>query len=135
MEFAAHLDAREGSARITTEGPEGVALRSSSVQPLALAIHELITNAIKYGALNDPDGHLHVRWSVESEEGKPWLHVDWREDGVTMPANDAVPPGGGAGRELIERALPYQFGARTTYALTPDGVHCTVAMPISTHEA
>ncbi len=136
LELAAHLDARAGTARITTEGPDGVALRSSSVQPLALAIHELITNAIKYGALKDPAGHLHVRWRVESEEDdKPWLHMDWRETGVTMPPVEDRPQGGGAGRELIERALPYQFGARTTYALTPDGVHCTVAMPVSTHEA
>ena len=113
-----------------------MALRSSTVQPLALAIHELITNAVKYGALKDPDGHLHVRWHCQpDDDGRPWLHVDWRETGVTMPDDDAPAPGGGAGRELIERALPYQFGARTTYALTPDGVHCTVAMPISTREA
>ncbi|HEY0505369.1 MAG TPA: PAS domain-containing protein [Lysobacter sp.] len=134
MELAAHLDAREGAGRITTEGPADVALRSSSVQPLALAVHELITNAIKYGALKDPAGHLRVRWRVEAEDGRPWLHVDWRETGVAMPADEGPMQGGGAGRELIERALPYQFGARTTYALTPDGVHCTVAMPISTHE-
>lgn len=136
MELAAHLGGEEGAARITTEGPSGVALRSSTVQPLALAIHELITNAVKYGALKDPDGHLHVRWHCQpDDDGRPWLHVDWRETGVTMPDDDAPAPGGGAGRELIERALPYQFGARTTYALTPDGVHCTVAMPISTREA
>lgn len=135
MELAAHLGADGSRSRIRIEGPDGVALRSSSVQPLALAIHELITNAVKYGALKDPDGCLRVRWHVEVADGKPWLHMDWLETGVTMPADDAPVQGGGAGRELIERALPYQFGARTTYALTPDGVHCTVAMPASAHEA
>ena len=37
----------------------------------------------------------------------------------------------GQGRELIERALPYQLNARTTYVLGPDGVHCTIAIPVS----
>jgi two-component system CheB/CheR fusion protein len=61
--------------------------------------------------------------------------VDWRESGVVSFATGATSPGGGAGRELIERALPYQFGARTHYELTEAGVHCTIAMPISRREA
>jgi len=61
----------------------------------------------------------------------PWLHIDWRERGVDMARAARVPGGGGYGRELIERALPYQLGARTTYALADDGVHCTIAVPIS----
>ena len=133
MELAAHLDAQDGS-RFTLSGPDGVTLRSSSVQPLALAIHELITNAVKYGALRDPAGYLRIAWSVQDEDGRPWLHVDWRETGVVPPAACDVERGSGAGRELIERALPYQFGARTTYELTDAGVHCTIAMPISRRE-
>ncbi len=39
--------------------------------------------------------------------------------------------GAGNGRRLIEEALPYQFGARTTFAIEPDGVHCTIALPLS----
>ncbi|MDR0181565.1 PAS domain-containing protein [Lysobacter arvi] len=134
MELAAHLDPNDGS-RFALSGPDGVTLRSSSVQPLALAIHELITNALKYGALRDPAGCLRIRWNVVDEDGRPWLHVDWRETGVLHPIAGDVPPGGGAGRELIERALPYQFGARTTYELTDTGVHCTIAMPISRRES
>ncbi|MBU8978056.1 PAS domain-containing protein [Lysobacter sp. MMG2] len=131
MELAAHLD--EGGVRFDLEGPADVSLRSSTVQPLALAIHELITNAVKYGALRDPRGRLRIRWRVEPEDGRPWLHVDWRETGVAIGSGEPA-PGGGAGRELIERALPYQFGARTTYTLTDEGVHCTIAMPISRRE-
>jgi len=133
MELAAHLDAQDGT-RFELSGPDGVTLRSSSVQPLALAIHELITNAVKYGALRDPAGCLRIGWRVEHEEGRPWLHVDWRETGVVRQIAADMPPSGGAGRELIERALPYQFGARTTYELTDGGVHCTIAMPISRRE-
>jgi two-component sensor histidine kinase len=96
-------------------------------------VHELVANAVKHGALRQPNGHLTVRWrpEISAQSGKPWLHLDWKESGVAMPACSAI----GRGRELIERALPYQFGARTTFALEPDGVHCTISLPASEHGA
>jgi two-component sensor histidine kinase len=117
---------------VTLDGPKGVRLRSGTVQTLAMAVHELATNSVKYGALKQPNGHLTVRWWKETaaENGKPWLHVDWKESGVEMPPSDV---GTGHGRELIERGLPYQFGARTTFALETDGVHCTISLPASEH--
>jgi two-component sensor histidine kinase len=118
---------------VTLDGPKGVRLRSGTVQTLAMVLHELVTNAVKYGALKQPNGHLTVRWRQETlgENGKPWLHLDWKESGVEMPPLGA---GTGQGRELIERALPYQFGAQTTFALEADGVHCTISLPASEHE-
>jgi len=91
-----------------------------------------VSNVVKYGALKQPNGHLTVRWRQETlaESGKPWLHLDWKESGVEMPPWGA---GTGQGRELIERALPYQFGAQTTFALEADGVHCTISLPASEH--
>jgi len=65
-----------------------------------------------------------------AQNGKPWLHLDWKESGVEMPPLGA---GTAQGRELIERALPYQFGAQTTFALEADGVHCTISLPASEH--
>jgi PAS domain S-box-containing protein len=131
-ELAAHvaLDPQGNSDKVSIAGPSGVPLRSASVQTLALALHELATNAAKYGALAAPEGHLHVRWSVSQEE-RPVLSVDWRETGVTMSQVNVVRPGGGYGRELIERALPYQLGARTSYNFEEDGVHCTIDLAIS----
>jgi two-component sensor histidine kinase len=95
-----------------------------------MAVQELITNAIKYGALKQPNGHVTIRWHQETSEerGGSWLHVDWKESGVEMPTSVG---GTGQGREMIERALPYQFGARTTFALEADGVHCTISLPLS----
>ncbi|WP_387429874.1 sensor histidine kinase [Sphingomonas sp. NCPPB 2930] len=121
-----------GADRVTLEGPAGVRLRSSTVHTLAMALHELATNAVKYGALRQSGGHLAIRWSLRpgGTEGKPWLHIDWRESGVDM-APAGTWPGRGQGRELIERALPYQLGARTTYELGAEGVHCTIAIPVS----
>ena len=121
--------------RVTLDGPADVPLRSATVQTLALAIHELSTNAVKYGALaaDAASARLAVRWHVEpaTADDPPVLHVEWRESGVIMPHVGAPARGGGYGRELIERALPYQLGAETTYELGVDGVRCTIEMPIS----
>jgi PAS domain S-box-containing protein len=122
-----------GPERVTLEGPTGVRLRSSTVQTLAMAVHELATNASKYGALMQLNGRLLVRWSFEGvgDAGKPWLHIEWRETGLIMPPIDAAPQGTGQGRELIEKALPYQLGARTSYKFETDGVYCTISVPVS----
>jgi two-component sensor histidine kinase len=131
--LASELSAQsvENDAGITLEGPRGVVLRFISVQALAMALHELATNAVKYGALGQSSGRLHVGWRVQAEDGAPCILVDWKESGVeTSPPGDK-PRGAGSGRRLIEDALPYQFGARTTFAIEPDGVHCTIALPLS----
>ncbi|WP_347269760.1 PAS domain S-box protein [Rhizorhabdus histidinilytica] len=130
----AELAALDGTAdRVSLEGPGGVRLRSSTVQTLAMALHELATNAVKYGALGQPQGRLRIRWSLEPNGpgDRPWLHIDWRERGVVMPPAGSAPAGGGQGRELIERALPYQLKARTSFELGADGVHCTIGLPVS----
>ena len=119
--------------KFTLQGPDDVPLGSGTIQTFALALHELTINAIKYGALAAPNGHLLVRWCILPAEGSkpPRLQVVWRESGVEMPALEGPAKGGGYGRELIERALPYQLKAKTTYELGPDGVHCTIDVPMS----
>ncbi|MGJ4887614.1 sensor histidine kinase [Bradyrhizobium sp. HKCCYLRH3099] len=121
------------SERVTLAGPPGVRLRSSTVQMLAMALHELATNAVKYGALAQPSGRLGVVWSLERNgaDNRPWLHIDWRESDVDMPPPGVVSVGTGQGRELIEQALPYQLNARTSFGFTPDGVSCTISLPVS----
>ncbi|MCJ8517424.1 two-component sensor histidine kinase [Pseudorhizobium tarimense] len=107
-------------------------LRSRAIQTFALALHELATNAVKYGALSAPEGHLTIRWRIEHEGDAPLLSLEWLETGVDdMPAVDAAPLGSGYGRELIERALPYQLKARTTYEMGEDGIRCTIRAPIT----
>lgn len=128
------LSAMGGSFdKVTLEGPAGVRLRSSTVQTLAMALHELATNAVKYGALSQSDAHLHISWSFEAsgDKDKPWLHIDWRESGVAMAPEGNTPRGTGQGRELIEQALPYQLSAKTKYTLGSDGVHCAISIPVS----
>lgn len=123
--------------QVSLVGPPGVALRSSTVQIFALALHELCTNALKYGALAQASGRLVITWRLETAQpgGKPWLHVDWHESGVDMSSAEAAPRGTGQGRQLIERALPYQLGAKTTYVMGTDGVRCSIAVPVSNRTA
>ncbi len=132
------IAAMHGSTeRVTLDGPSGIRLRSSMVQTLALALHELATNAVKYGALGQSDGHLAISWRMAEPDrrGRPRLHIEWRESGVKMPSPGSSPQGGGQGRELIEQALPYQLSAETSFRLGPDGVHCTITIPVSASRA
>lgn len=133
-EIAAHVDFDEAghAPKVTLSGPSGIELRSSTVQTLALAMHELATNAVKYGALSQPQAELEVTWRIETvNESSPCLHISWRERGVVnVPQPDAAPVGSGLGRELIERALPFQLGARTKFQFAEDGVYCQIEMPV-----
>lgn len=115
---------------VALDGPEGIELRSASVQTLALALHELATNATKHGALASRRGRLAVSWKVAATDDERRLHVDWRETGVAMEGRGDRNAKGGYGRELIERALPYQLDARTSFTFASDGLHCTIDMPI-----
>lgn len=112
--------------RLILDGPSDVPLGPSTVQLLAMALHELATNAVKHGALKGATGHLHIGWRIEGEDRRR-LHITWRETGVVMPEAE---PGWGQGRELIERALPYQLDAATSFHVESDGVFCTVSLPI-----
>jgi two-component system CheB/CheR fusion protein len=120
---------------VTLVGPKGIPLRSRTVQSLAMVLHELVTNAAKYGALKQPNARLTIRWRESlAESGKPWLHIDWKESDVVMPPYGTKPQGSGQGRELIERVLPYQFDAQTSFAMEADGVHCIISLPVSEQE-
>lgn len=131
-ELAAHGVSDDGGERVVLTGPAGIRLRSSMVQMLAMALHELATNATKYGALRDPAGRLAIDWRISDEcEDAPRLQISWLESGVTMPSSDGAKTGTGQGRELIEKALPYQLDAETSFELRPDGVSCVILVPVS----
>jgi len=125
-ELAAH-GMLDDPRRVTLAGPSGVSLKSRNVQTFALALHELATNAVKYGAFAAPGGHLAVHWRVETTDGSMRLHVDWRETGLhglDRHARSRV------GRQLIERALPFQMDAQTMYSIEEQGVHCVIVLSL-----
>jgi PAS domain S-box-containing protein len=126
-ELAAHADDALQTGRIWMEGPS-VTLPAISAQALGLGVHELATNAVKYGALVHPGARLSVTWAVGADAERPEVRLEWRETGVPMPPEP--PSRQGYGRELIERALPYQLSAQTALTFTPQGVHCVIVVPI-----
>jgi len=123
-ELGALADSDPDAAKIAMEGPR-VSLPPTLAQTLALAIHELATNAVKYGALKQPSGELSVSWWLD--DGR--LVLDWRERNVAMPPESERSRRKGYGMELIERALPYQLKAATRVEFGPDGVHCRIETP------
>lgn len=134
MELEA-LDPQPGAPRSVVEGPE-VRLRKRSVQALALAIHELATNARKYGALAADDGGLSVKWAVEhTADGHAWLALEWRESGIEQRLDQADPRRCGYGRTLIERALPYSLSAETSFELRDDTFHCAIRLPLESDDS
>jgi len=132
-ELSAHfkLDAQEDPARSVITGDETVALPPNVVQPLAMALHELATNAVKYGAFSLPAGRLEVTWVVEQTARHPrLLTIVWSERGVPTRADPQPKRGGGNGRHLIERALPYQTGGETQFRFAEDGLRCVMRLPV-----
>lgn len=114
--------------RITSEGPD-LRLQNSAVQMFSLALHELATNARKYGALAQSGGRLSVRWSIRKlDQEEPRLEFEWRETGLDIVPGE--PTARGYGRYLIERALPLALGGETSYAFTPDGLRCEFSFPL-----
>jgi two-component sensor histidine kinase len=127
-ELAAHSEVKSDSSKIMVGGP-AVRLPSTAAQALGLALHELATNAVKYGALAQPSGKLEVTWEMTAKEPTAEVALQWRESGVSMPAVGPLKRKG-YGSELIERALPYQLSAKTQLEFGPDGVRCLIAVPV-----
>jgi PAS domain S-box-containing protein len=126
-ELSAHAS-NGRSKRLSVEGGK-IGLSASAAQTLALVLHELITNAVKYGAFAQPQGLLHISWAMGSGNPESELVLQWRESGVAMPTDAKRRKGYGS--ELIERALPYQLGAKTRLVFCEDGVQCTICIPAS----
>jgi PAS domain S-box-containing protein len=131
-ELEAHGHGALGSGKIVVEGPP-VPLPPTAAQALGLALHELATNALKYGALAQPSGRLTVSWNVEEDGPRRRVVLEWREMGVGMPERGR-PQRRGYGTELIERALPYQLRAKTRLDFASDGVRCTIIAPIGANK-
>ena len=125
LELEAHGGGVDGNIRL--DGPP-VALSVEYVQALALGLHELATNAVKYGALKERNGRLDVTWVIEQGMSEdPVLRLTWQESGVGMPADTSRQ---GYGRTLIERSLAFTLRAKTELRFGADGVFCRIEVPL-----
>lgn len=122
------LGAELEAGRIEIQGPPA-RIRHSVVQTLALALHELATNARKYGALASDRGSLQVRWWTYASAKDERLALEWTETGGQPPKSESESRRG-YGRELLERALPYSLNAKTSFEHDEAGVRCTIDMPL-----
>jgi PAS domain S-box-containing protein len=118
----------EGGAegRISLEGP-AIDLPSEIAVPIGMAIHELTTNAAKYGALSNRTGRVAVEWSLEPGGPAGILRFSWRETGgpPVRPPNRQ-----GFGSRLLQRVLITQVQAEVTTDYAPDGFSLTMRAPI-----
>jgi PAS domain S-box-containing protein len=114
-------------ANITIEGPQ-VALTAVATQAVAMVLHELVTNAVKYGALSRPIGQVAVSWVLRANGGSPKrVMVEWCETGgppVTAPARSSY------GTSLIRDLIPHELGGTAELAFPIEGVRCRVEFPL-----
>jgi PAS domain S-box-containing protein len=115
------------SSRIRTSGPP-VLLRPQTALTLAMVLHELVTNAVKYGALSSANGSLALDWRISGLDDARVLLIDWRESGG--PA--ARPPERkGFGSKLLEWGITQEMEGRVDVAFEPSGFRASIEIPLA----
>lgn len=117
----------EGECRVAISGPP-VLLPESAALSIALALHELATNAVKYGALSAPDGSLALAWTLTAEEGNARFTLEWQERGgplVKPPAAESF------GTRLIKSATANEPGNKIDLDYAPEGLTCRMSFLVT----
>jgi PAS domain S-box-containing protein len=110
------------SAKAEVGGPP-IALQPATAQILALALHELATNAVKYGALSSAAGNVKVSWELNGGR----LNLQWSETGGPPTA---PPSSRGFGTKLITATCETQLGGKSKFEWLPEGLRCTLSVPV-----
>ena len=117
-----------GVSRFAVDGPP-VRLSPQQAVSIALALHELATNALKYGALSAPEGRVELSWNLSHDDtGARQINLLWREAGgpsVTVPTRT------GFGTRLIARTFGQESGGEARIDFLPQGVQCVMQLPLS----
>jgi PAS domain S-box-containing protein len=112
-------------SRIVLRG-EDLVLRPRAVLTLAMVVHELTTNAAKYGALSAPGGSVEVRWHPDEQGSRKLLRLDWSESGgpeVKKPERRSF------GSRLIEGSVKAELGGTAKLVYAPEGLRCEMLIP------
>lgn len=117
---------RSGEGRFSVSGP-ALVVKSRQALALSLAIHELATNALKYGALAVPTGSVSISWSVQDPDSEPKFVFVWQEHGGP-PA--VAPSSVGFGSRLITRVLQDDFRGSVDMSYAPTGLVCRLTAPL-----
>ncbi|SEG51488.1 sensor histidine kinase [Bosea lathyri] len=116
-----------GKGRLRISGPD-LMLGSKQSLSLALALNELATNAIKYGALSNKVGEVRIEWREEDGGSEPQFQLSWRE--INGPPV-SVPLKTGFGSQLVQRGLAADFGGTVELSYDRDGVVCRLTAPMA----
>jgi two-component sensor histidine kinase len=116
------------SGTVRLDGPP-VPLVPAAVQPTAMVLHELATNAARYGALSVPGGAVTLAWRVSRGGGDDRLHMRWAEtDGAPVPG---TPTRQGFGTRLIDASVRGQLGGTVTRRWETSGLVCEISIPLA----
>jgi two-component sensor histidine kinase len=116
-----------GNPRIQAEGP-GMDVGPTTALALTMALHELCTNAVKYGALSNDTGSVFLNWTCSGHAADARFHLKWKErDGppVTAPART------GFGSRIISEYCKFELGGDVALSFRPDGLEWTLDAPLS----
>ncbi|MBF0335167.1 MAG: PAS domain-containing protein [Alphaproteobacteria bacterium] len=116
----------EDAGRVTLDGPP-IRIETKAATTLSLAIHELATNATKYGAFANDTGHVTVTWAQEMQPGGAVLVIRWRESGGP-PVHP--PKKQGFGMVMIERGIKYEVHGQAKVEFLPAGVEAQISIPL-----
>jgi PAS domain S-box-containing protein len=109
------------------EGP-AITISSRAAQVLGMVIHELATNAAKYGALTSDAGNIEIRWSQSPDGGGPEMTLLWRERGVKISTKLNRR---GFGTEMVEESAPYMLGGSASLTMNRDGIEYSLRFPMA----
>ena len=111
---------------IEIDGP-GILLKPEAAQAMAMVLHELATNAAKYGALSSKNGRVSIRWDRHlNGHTRPHLAFEWQEGGGPPVVSLGKPS---YGMSTIRNLIPYELGGRVDLVLAPEGVQCRLELP------
>jgi PAS domain S-box-containing protein len=118
-----------GAHQLEYSGPQ-ISLSSKATLTLSMILHELVTNAVKYGALSIPAGQIAVHWSLtEQEGGSEEIVLQWQESGLT--GLEAPQDPSGFGSKLIETSARQDLGGRVQTTYQPEGIGYSFWFPSS----
>jgi two-component sensor histidine kinase len=113
--------------RIQVEGPR-IDVGPNTALALTMALHELCTNAVKYGALSNDTGNVFLDWTLSGSAADARLHLRWKERGgppVTAPART------GFGSRIISEYCKFELGGDVALSFQPDGLEWILDAPLS----
>lgn len=127
IESQLYVEVRDSQSNVALDGPD-ILLSGQIAINLALILHELTSNAVKYGALSVPEGKLYVHWDIEQNDDTQILVIKWRETNGP-PAHE--PRETGFGLNLIERSLKRALGAQVGFAWKTEGLEVDIRLPLT----